>query len=701
MSLTLGNSNFELQLIQCVTAEERTDSLGNTFIFTGLKVTTGSKIDYVGNVFEAEREGEKVIVRWSDEFTEQSYSVEILLSRTTYSGILDLEAAIEACKGGSATFTPSTDAGNNLTTGTDGNPFVPTGASTVTTDGTTISGDGSGGSPLAVISGGIDHNALLNYDANEHVDHSTVNITAGNGLTGGGDLTATRTLTVDIAAGTDVAVGTADKILDASKVVDEDTLASDSDQLIPTQQSVKAYVDASIGAIDHDTLTNFVGNEHVDHSGVSVVAGGDDGLTVANDDLTANLGLTVDITGTTALGATADNADEILIHDASAGALRKILVSELPASVANDRQHADDTTVAPVIAGQPTVAEIQTFVTGATIADSLVYYTGDDLPASTPTYVYWADNSGVVTELQTPVTASNTPANAIPPASDDATGAIGVNTTEFALEDHKHPAQGVSSDANNIIVVGTDGLHQLPLDAAGFTGNLATTDDTLQEVADAFDAYSGNARLFADDTTVSPASAGAPTVAEITTFAGTNRDTVIYYTGSDTDTDTPTYVFHIDSAGNVTTLQSPSALALANRSVTVGASTVSWYGDATALGMTNTGGVITLTKTAGSIVQDITVDVAAADASYSTGVPVGSLRVVLDTSADGTTTVTGKTPIVYGRTNTGTVSSANPLTYNTAVNLDQRIDEFGSGVIAHVFQQINSRLPNGALIFLG
>jgi hypothetical protein len=38
---------------------------------------------------------------------------------------------------------------------------------------------------------------LLNYVANEHIDHSTVSITAGTGLTGGGDLTATRSLEID------------------------------------------------------------------------------------------------------------------------------------------------------------------------------------------------------------------------------------------------------------------------------------------------------------------------------------------------------------------------------------------------------------------------------------------------------------------------------------------------------------------------
>ncbi len=73
-------------------------------------------------------------------------------------------------------------------------------------------------------------------------------------------------------------------------------------------------------------------------------------------------------------------------------------------------------------------------------------------------------------------------------------------------------------------------------------------------------ADTANDRLFADDTTVAPATAGAPTTAEILTFAGLNRDTIIYYTGTDVSTDAPTYVYHIDASGNVTMIEKPSAV---------------------------------------------------------------------------------------------------------------------------------------------
>lgn len=43
----------------------------------------------------------------------------------------------------------------------------------------------------------VDHDQTTNFVANEHIDHSSVSITAGSGLFGGGDITATRILSVD------------------------------------------------------------------------------------------------------------------------------------------------------------------------------------------------------------------------------------------------------------------------------------------------------------------------------------------------------------------------------------------------------------------------------------------------------------------------------------------------------------------------
>lgn len=64
--------------------------------------------------------------------------------------------------------------------------------------------DASNTISATVIPAGVDHNALLNYTTNRHIDHSSVNITAGTGLSGGGDLTSSRTLNL---ANTSVTAG--------------------------------------------------------------------------------------------------------------------------------------------------------------------------------------------------------------------------------------------------------------------------------------------------------------------------------------------------------------------------------------------------------------------------------------------------------------------------------------------------------------
>jgi hypothetical protein len=133
-------------------------------------------------------------------------------------------------------------------------------------------------------------------------------------------------------------------------MLDEDNMASDSDTQAATQQSIKAYVDAQTAAqnefveltdtpanytgaslqlvrvnvgetaleffaessIDHDGLTNFVANEHIDHTGVTLTAGA--GLS-GGGDISANRSFAVDINSETDTAITA--SDEILFADAS------------------------------------------------------------------------------------------------------------------------------------------------------------------------------------------------------------------------------------------------------------------------------------------------------------------------------------------------------------------------------------------------
>lgn len=80
-------------------------------------------------------------------------------------------------------------------------------------------------------------------------------------------------------------------------------------------------------AINHDALLNFVANEHVDHTAVLMTTAAESGLT-GGGDISATRTLSVDITGTTAVGTLA-STDEVLIWDTSAAALKKTTVSAI------------------------------------------------------------------------------------------------------------------------------------------------------------------------------------------------------------------------------------------------------------------------------------------------------------------------------------------------------------------------------------
>jgi hypothetical protein len=75
--------------------------------------------------------------------------------------------------------------------------------------------DGTPSITGAVIPGGVDHDALSNFVANEHIDHSSVSINtaANSGLSGGGNITASRSLVIDPSNAPSVSAASADSVL--------------------------------------------------------------------------------------------------------------------------------------------------------------------------------------------------------------------------------------------------------------------------------------------------------------------------------------------------------------------------------------------------------------------------------------------------------------------------------------------------------
>ena len=132
--------------------------------------------------------------------------------------------------------------------------------------------------------GAIVHDNLSGFVANEHIDHSGVTLTAGNGLTGGGTIAASRTFAVG--AGTGI------------------TVSADA-------------ISTNDGAIVHDNLSGFVANEHIDHSGVTLTAG--NGLTGGG---TIAASRTFAVGGGTGITVSADGIstnDGAIVHDNLSG----------------------------------------------------------------------------------------------------------------------------------------------------------------------------------------------------------------------------------------------------------------------------------------------------------------------------------------------------------------------------------------------
>ena len=133
----------------------------------------------------------------------------------------------------------------------------------------------------------IDHDALTNFVADEHVAHSGVSITAGFGLKGGGTIASTRDLAIDSAElltyyepiirhdnlsgfvanehidHTGVSVTAGFGLKGGGTIASTRDLAIDSAELLTYYEPI----------LRHDNLSGFVANEHIDHTGVSIIAG--------------------------------------------------------------------------------------------------------------------------------------------------------------------------------------------------------------------------------------------------------------------------------------------------------------------------------------------------------------------------------------------------------------------------------------------
>lgn len=205
----------------------------------------------------------------------------------------------------------------------------------------------------------INHNALLNYVADQHVAHSGVTLTAGNGLVGGGTIAASRTFDLDL------------NDLNTDTPVLTDTFAFYDVSGTDTNKATLAVLN---GILDHNGLLNYSANRHIDHTGVSIVTAAGSGLS-GGGDISASRTLSVDITGLTLDNSPATN-DELMFYDVSAVERNKMTVAGLNAILAHDslagysaNRHIDHTgvtlTAGAGLTGGGDISASRSFAVGA------------------------------------------------------------------------------------------------------------------------------------------------------------------------------------------------------------------------------------------------------------------------------------------------------------------------------------------------
>lgn len=171
---------------------------------------------------------------------------------------------------GSATFTVEED---NVSVATDINDLDFGSGFDITASG----GEAEISLDFSEVSG---HDDFTDFVGNEHIDHTAVTITTGEGLTGGGDISANRTFVVDLSEfTTDVSIASGDLITFRD--------------ISPAANNLITFANFE-ATIDHDALIGFVAGEHIaegtiDHG--SIAGLGDDDHSAYENELDNEAGL--------------------------------------------------------------------------------------------------------------------------------------------------------------------------------------------------------------------------------------------------------------------------------------------------------------------------------------------------------------------------------------------------------------------------
>tara|TARA_R110001592_G_scaffold6330_6_gene34147 strand:+ start:11 stop:3613 length:3603 start_codon:yes stop_codon:yes gene_type:complete len=117
----------------------------------------------------------------------------------------------------------------------------------------------------------IDIHALSGYVANEHIDHTAVTLTAGNGLSGGGDISASRTFALDL---NELSSATVDVSTDSIAIIDNGDNGSKKESIADFVAAMAGTgLGASAGQLQVTGITGDIQSVDVGGTGQDILQG--------------------------------------------------------------------------------------------------------------------------------------------------------------------------------------------------------------------------------------------------------------------------------------------------------------------------------------------------------------------------------------------------------------------------------------------
>lgn len=192
-------------------------------------------------------------------------------------------------------------------------------------------------------------------------------------------------------------------------------------------------------------------------------------------------------------------------------------------------------------AADPTLAEVTAWASGNSVVDTLVYYTGTDTPTDPSTHIYSIDAAGAVTEIEDPDNYNR--------AFLSATLVAAVTPTSPLLSEIQAAVTANLYTNRLVYYTGTDTSTDSPT-------HVYWADDSGTVTLVKEPSASANPITHITDAQVLAVGQVTPNTATIEEIKATASslsltDAVVYYTGTDTATDTILQRYYVDGAGEI------------------------------------------------------------------------------------------------------------------------------------------------------